>query len=190
MLPMALAVLVLTGCGVQLAGSAAVIGDERITERELTAQIEELQTSFEGDSPPVINEQVARAILARLIVNQIVVEAAAAEDISVTDSEVAQERVAIEEAFGGETPLLQFAAGQGLAPNMIDGALRTDLLVTRLGQKLSPGVEPALQQEVAFAFVTEYSKSINIEVSPRIGVWVSDDFSIAPPPNDLSVPAN
>lgn len=188
--PLIVAAALFAGCGVQLAGSAAVIGDQRVTERELSSQIEELQSTLEEGTTAPLNEQVARAILARLIVNQIVIDAAAAEDIAVTDSEVAQERVAIEEAFGGEAPLLQFAAGQGLPPSLIDSALRTDLLVTRLGQKLSPGVEPALQQEVAFAFVSEFANSIRIEVSPRIGVWVADDFSIAPPPNDLSVPAN
>lgn len=181
---------VATGCGVQLAGSAAVIGDERITEKELAAQLEGLQIELGSESAVSVNEQATRAILARLMLNQIVIAAAQAEEVSVTDSEVAQERVALEEAFGGEAALLQFAAAQGLPPSMIDGALRTDLLVKRLGEKLSPGVEPALQLEVGFALVSEFANSTAIEVSPRIGVWVSEDFSIAPPPNDLSVPAN
>jgi hypothetical protein len=184
------AAAVIAGCGVQFAGSAAVIGDERITEKQLSAQVEELVAAFGEDVQAPTSEQVSRAILARLIVDQIVIEAAAAEDISVSDSQVAQERVAIEEALGGETSLLQFAANQGLPPSMIEGALRTNLLITQLGQKLSPGVEPALQQEVAFSYVSEFANSLNVEVSPRIGVWVAADFSIAPPPNDLSVPVD
>lgn len=181
--------LVLAGCGVQLAGSAAVIDNVRVSEKELNEQISELKVVLEQAPNAPLGEQVARGLLARLIVNEVVLQAANAEDVTVSDSEVARERKTIEEAFGGPDALVLFAANQGLPPGMIDGALRTDLLTTRLGQKLSPGVEPALQQEVAFAFVSEYAGGLRIEVSPRIGVWVVEDFSIAPPPNDLSVPA-
>ena len=182
-----LAGVFVAGCGAQLAGSAAVIGDERITEKYLVTQLDELKVALGQDPQTSLGEQAARAILARAILDRVIVQASVAEEISVAESQVAQERGVLEETFGGEDPLIQYAASQGLPPAMINDALRTDLLVTQLGQKLSPGVEPALQREVAYSYVAEFANALGVRVSPRIGVWVPENLSIAPPPDDLSV---
>lgn len=182
-----LAGLLVSGCGAQLAGSAAVIGDERITNEYLVTQLDELKEALGQDPRTSLGEQAARAILARAILDRVIVQASIAEEISVAESKVAEERGVLEETFGGEDPLIQYAAGQGLPPAMINDALRTDLLLTQLGQKLSPSVEPALQREVASGYVAEFANALGVRVSPRIGVWVPENLSIAPPPDDLSV---
>ena len=182
--------LLLSGCGGQLAGSAAVIGEERITEKYLVTQLDELKVALGLEASTPLGEQAARAILARAIVDLVIREAASAEEISVSESAVAEERGVLEETFGGEDSLIEYAANQGLPPAMINDALRTNLLLIALGQKLSPGVEPALQQEVASSYVAEFANSLGVQVSPRIGVWVPENLSIAPPPDDLSVPAS
>ena len=57
--------------------------------------------------------------------------------------------------------------------------MRTELLVTAIGQKLDAAGDAA-QLEAARVALSEYSAAIDVEVSPRYGTWDDAQLQIVP----------
>jgi foldase protein PrsA len=139
----ALAALALTGCGggPLQAGSAATIGDERITTTELDDVVQRsladptAQQNVGTDKPGF-----ERVVLRRLIDHEILLQAAAKEHISVTASEALAARGRIAEQVGGEEGLRAEALKAGIALKDLDETVRDVALRDALGDKLTAEV--------------------------------------------------
>jgi len=141
----ALSVLLLaTGCGQgQLrAGSAAVVGDQRIEESRLQSVVER------GLADPAALQQVGgdrvgfqRQVLARLINRDILQAAADERGIVVEQGDVDAQLAEFEQQAGGRQQLEAQAAQGGIAPRDLEGFVRDIVLQQRLGDELTKDVD-------------------------------------------------
>lgn len=175
----------LAGCGPTLAGSAAVVGDERLTDAQLADATSQLA---EGLGIPQ-SAQVSQAVLSRWVVSQLVDELAQERGISVTkgavDAFIAEET----ERAGGVEALEQSALQAGVVPAMIPEVVRTTLLIQELSKTSVTPDDPSGQSGL-LAQVQFISDQLDPQVSPRFGKWDAQQLSVGALPDDLSAPAD
>lgn len=186
LIPVVLAAgVALAGCGPTLAGSAAVVGDERLTDAQLADATSQLA---EGLGIPQ-SAQVSQAVLSRWVVSQLVDELAQERGISVTkgavDASIAEET----ERAGGVEALEQSALQAGVVPAMIPDVVRTTLLIQELS-KVSVTPDDPSGQSGLLAQVQFISDQLDPQVSPRFGTWDAQQLSVGALPDDLSAPAD
>jgi hypothetical protein len=177
--------VVLAGCGQTLSGSAALVGDERLTDSDLSQMTTEL-TSKLGIPE---SAQVSQAVLSRWVVAELVDELAARKGIDVTkgavDSAIADEA----ERAGGQEALETSALQAGVLPDMIPEVVRTSLLIEEMTKGTITGDDPTGQTGL-LTQVQQLSEEIQPEVSPRFGTWDAEQLSVGALPDDLSTPVD
>lgn len=179
-----LAGLLLTGCGQQtLAGSAAVVGDARLTDTELGQTV---TTLTEKLGIPA-SDQVSQAVLSRWMVAQMVDELAAQKGISVSKGEVDQTITDETEKSGGQEAFENGALQAGVLPEGIADAVRTSLLIDKLSQTTITGDDASGQTGLVTA-VQALSDELDPQVSPRFGTWDAEQLTVGALPDDLSTP--
>lgn len=180
---MVLAGAVLAGCGEPLAGSAAVVGDARLTDQQLSQTV---STLTERLGIPE-SDQVSQAVLSRWMVAQMVDELAAQKGIAVTKGEVDQTIADESERAGGQEAFESGALQAGVLPEDIPGAVRTSLLIDKLTQTTITGDDPTGQTGLITA-VQQLSEELDPQVSPRFGTWDAEQLTVGALPDDLSTP--
>ena len=178
-----LAGLAVAGCGPTQAGSAAVVGEQRLTDAQLAQTTSELSTALGIPESP----QVTQAVLSRWMVSQLVSQLAASANVTVTKGEV--DRLLAKEAkrAGGQQALEQSALQAGLLPNMIPDAVRTTLLIETLSKSVANAQDPTGQSGLV-ALVQQFANNADPQVSPRYGTWDAQQLSVGALPDDLSTP--
>ena len=83
----AASVLVLSGCASATPGAAAVVGNERISERDLTEQVEQVLRA-QGRPVDSASEALVVTTLDRMITTQLVEQLAAENEVVVTQGEL------------------------------------------------------------------------------------------------------
>jgi hypothetical protein len=177
-------VAVMAGCGPDRAGSAVVYGSDRITDEVVAAKAATLATALKLP----IDKQITGVTVQRLTSNAIVEEAAAQAGITVTQGQV---DALIDEAVqsnGGRAQFEQLAIQQGLLPEDVPLQARISLLASALGEKLAPGADQQAASSVIAQDLVRVSNELKVTVSPRFGVWDSNQLRLDAPPNDLSKP--
>lgn len=175
----------LAGCGPTLPGSAATVGQDRITDSELAAITDPLQKELLGAAQPA---QVNQAVLNRLIVANLIDDLSGQQGIAVTqgdiDSYIDQARIGL----GGQEALDQQLLQSAILPSEIDTVVRTSLQAQRLGEKLGGATDPQIQQQKFSEALVAYTQTQDVRVSPRFGTWDATTLTIGPVPNTLSSP--
>lgn len=178
-----LAGLVLTGCGQTLAGSAAVVGDARLTDAQLSQTVTTLTQRLNIPS----SDQVSQAVLSRWMVAQMIDQLAAQKGVTVSkgqvDSTISQET----QRAGGREAFESGALQAGVLPEDIPGAVRTSLLIDQLSKTTITGDDPTGQTGLLTA-VQNLSDELDPQVSPRFGTWDAQQLSVGALPDDLSTP--
>ncbi|WP_069464485.1 SurA N-terminal domain-containing protein [Actinacidiphila rubida] len=165
------------GSGPVHTGSAAVVGDHRITVATLQSQVNDLRSAAEkspqGQQLLQSAGNLPTQLLGRLVEDQVLDRTLADQGLSVTASEVQQEHAAALQQFGGsETQLDAALLGQyGVAPQDIDHFFQRNVAFGKIIQHLgyqpgSDGGNAALQQAVV-----KTSKSVGVTINPRYGTW-------------------
>lgn len=176
--------LALAACGPTLAGSAAVVGEQRLTDSDLAQTTSQLTEQLGIPESP----QVSQAVLSRWIVAELVNEMAARRGVTVTkgdvDSAVSEEA----ERAGGQEALEQAALQAGVLPDAIPDVVRTTLLVEALSKGTITGDDPSGQTGL-LTQIQQLSDEVSPEVSPRFGTWDPTQLSVGALPDDLSAPA-
>lgn len=176
--------LLLTGCAQQtLAGSAAVVGDARLTDAELGQTV---TTLTEKLGIPA-SDQVSQAVLSRWMVAQMVEELAAQKGVAVSKGEVDQTIADESEQSGGREAFESGALQAGVLPEDIPDAVRTSLLIDKLSQTTITGDDPSGQTGLITA-VQAISDDLDPQVSPRFGTWDAEQLTVGALPDDLSTP--
>lgn len=178
-----LAGLAIAGCGPTQAGSAAVVGDQRLTDSQLAQTTSRLSEALGIPQSP----QVTQAVLSRWMVDQLVTQLAASVDVDVTKGEVDALLTKEAKRAGGREALEQSALQAGLLPDMIPGAVRTTLLIQALSKATVSPQDPTGEQGLV-GLVQQFSQTANPEVSPRYGTWDAQQLSVGALPDDLSTP--
>jgi hypothetical protein len=161
----AVAVLALSACSGQTAGSAAIVGDTRITDATISAEVENLLTA-QGKSLDDASPSMMATALGRAVTTELVDQVATKEGVTVNEGEID----AVLDAYGEQ-------AG-GIA----------EFQVEKLGLKLAPNESPDMQSLAVFQTIGAYSEEVGVEISPRYGAWDAANLTIGPPPDDLSTP--
>lgn len=171
--------LVLTGCG--LAGSAARVGTERISDTQLSAQVTDVLTA-QGKPATSEDADLIRRVLERMVIITLVDQLAEREGIEVSQGDI--ERVEGDFiAQSGSRAAFEDAVlqQQVLPPDQIQPYIRLNLQLTKLREMAGN------DDEVFVAGVVDFGKQVGVEVSPRFGTWMPDMLFLGPPEDTLSV---
>lgn len=180
--------LLLAGCGPQLAGSAAVAGDDRLTDAQVSEQIDELDELYGANTEVqrLSDAQLTQAAISWWLNGQVLGAFALENDLTVTDAQV-------DEVLGAPDQRDEIAMGAGIAPSQLEAAARA--LVTYQLAFESLAATGASQDEVGAALAAELelvAKELGVSVNPRFGSgWVPGlEQQLAPRnPERLSKPA-
>ncbi|MFJ4503179.1 SurA N-terminal domain-containing protein [Streptomyces sp. NPDC088864] len=172
----------LTACGSQAhPGAAAVVGGERITVSTVQAQVADVrEAQNSSDQAAQLTDQtgrLARAKLHGLILDRVLDRAAADAGVTVSPAEIQRMRTSVTANYNGEKGLRAAVLQERwLAPDQIDGFLREQIQITKLGHAL--GADPATPEgsKAIGEALTKASKALNVDVNPRYGAW--DDQQI------------
>lgn len=185
---LALTGLLLAACGGAVAaGSAAVLGTERIPTSVVADQLAELNTArgIPADTP---NAATTASILQRLVVTNLVEQAAQRLDVTVSDGAVDAELLQLEASAGGPEGLEAALVQNDIPPTGAADQVRVTLLVREMGLVLDPNGDPQAQNSAVFAYVVALSEELNVSISPRFGTWDPSQLALGPLPDDLSTP--
>ncbi|MGY1454199.1 SurA N-terminal domain-containing protein [Streptomyces sp. SS8] len=172
----------LTACGSEAhPGAAAVVGGERITMEQVQSQVRAVRAaqgeSDRGSELIRNTEQLTRGTVGSLVFERVLERAAEDAGVTVNRGEVQRAREEAERNVGGPEQLEAMMLQQrAVAPDEIDQAVRSQLLVQKLAGKLGANLQtPQGQQEITQA-LTEASEKLDVTVNPRFGAW--DDKQI------------
>jgi hypothetical protein len=179
---------VLVACGQQNPGTAAFVGDTRITSDQLSVYMDDLRSVVPIENNDQGTAQT-RGVLARLIIGQIINEAVIESNAIVDQSLVAKDYEALEKQSGGAEALAVFAGSRNVPPMLIKEVLSQNRAIEAIGKVLEPNASEAIQRARGDGFLLQLANTKKIEINPRYGSWVSENGSIAPPANELSEPA-
>jgi hypothetical protein len=185
---LATAVLVLSGCSsAQQAGSAATIGDTRISESHLGAQVQEVLVA-QGQSPTATNDSLTSQTLARLVTVELVDKLAAEKGVVVTQGQIDEQLAAYEAQAGDRKAVESQFVASGVAPSQIESVVRLNLQAQALGVALDPKGSAEEQGQAVFDAVVAIGNELGTDVSPRYGTWDPNTLQLGPTPDDLSSP--
>jgi hypothetical protein len=189
----------LAACSSVQAGSAALVGNDRITVASLDSQVSNLQTALKpyGNSLLPVAQQPA-ALLSWLIRFSVMDQVAATNGITVTSAQgqAALSQLGAVAQQNGFKSTDQLLLANGVPPQLFPQVGQYEAQEDAYARKLNGGKEPTTQDQVN-AFNTAFgkasctaAKSLNIRVSPQFGrVDYSNQFSVVPVANTLSKPA-
>jgi hypothetical protein len=176
-----------SGCMSIHPGAAAVVGDDRISESQLTQQVQRVLRA-QGRPVDTPSEALVVTTLDRMITTSLVEQFADREGITVNQGELDATLANFTEASGGKEAFEELLIQQDLAPEDIDSLFRVNILAQKLGLALDPTGSPESQSAAIFAAIAAFSDEIGTQVSPRYGSWQGAGLQIGPALNDLSTP--
>lgn len=184
-LALALVALLLAGCGVTSAGSAANVAGTEIPESALSDAVQDLSGKVTSTELGLSDAELTSQVLNRLLIVELVRKLGAEADVSVSEAEIAAERSRVTADFGSEAELIEAGLQQAIAPSLINSVFEISLYVSKIGQKLEPTGTEADRTSAFESFLFAYVDTANIEVSPKYGQWDKTQAAIVPANNPL-----
>jgi len=181
----ATSVLALTACGNQQAGSAATMGDTRITEQQLTTQVEDILRA-KGQPVTSPDQALVQQTLGRMITVRLVDDLAAQQGVVITQGQLDEAIATFVSQSGDRQQFEQVFVQQNIAPAQIDTFVKLQLQAQALGIKLDPTGSAEEQGQAVFDAVSALSADLDTTVSPRYGTWDVERLALGPAPSDLS----
>lgn len=178
--------LVTSACsGAQTAGSAATIGDTRISEQDLADQVGAVLTA-QGLPADSDDASLTSTTLGRMITIELVRVLAEQEGVVITQGQIDQQLATFQQQAGSQEAVESTFAQQGIAPNEIEDVLRINLEATALGEKLLPDGSVDEQGQAVFDAVGSLSDDLQVEVSPRFGTWDATTLRVTEAEDDVA----
>ena len=191
--------LAVAACGQVKMGSAAIVGNDRISSSTLSAQVSDLNTSYQAHKVqlqfPV--SQMPQQVLGWLVRFRVRDRLAERQHVTVTPSDVEKALNAITAQIrqGGNTATLpEVAVANGLPPDMLSDLGRYQAIETNLLNRLDGGTLPSqtsAQQALQTTFTTSEcraAKSLDIKINPQFGLLDYSNYAVVPAPTTLSKP--
>jgi peptidyl-prolyl cis-trans isomerase SurA len=193
---------VLAACAPVQAGSAAIVGNQRITVSSLDTQVSNWEAAakpYAGSGLQVTSANAPAAVLSWLIRFAVMDQVAASNGISVTEaqSQAALSSLSAVASQQGASSTSMLLIANGIPPQMFPQVGQWEAQQTAYGLKTTGGKEPTSTAEQN-AFTAAVNKaqctaatSLNIQVSPQFGRldYAMAAFSVVPAENVLSRPA-
>lgn len=180
--------VVLVACGQQNPGTAAYVGEQRITSDQLSVYLNDLRAVVPIENNDQGTAQT-RGVLARLIIGQIIEDAVIETNAIVDQGLVARDYAALEKDAGGTEALAIFAGSRNVPPMLIKEVLSQNRAIEAIGKTIQPTASAQVQRAEGNAYILKIANTKKIDINPRYGTWIAQDGSIAPPANELSEPA-
>jgi hypothetical protein len=188
-------------CGTVHMGAAAIVGNQRISSSNLSAEVADLDAGYQRYHHQIQLQypasQMPQQVLAWIIRFQVRDRMAAREGITVTPTDAQQAMRTIENSLrqsGENAPLPAVAVANGLPPDMLSDLYQYQAIETKLVDRLDGGKVPAstaAQQALENRFnlsQCQAAKSLGIQVNPQFGELNYSDFSVVLTPTTLSKP--
>ncbi len=179
--------LLLSGCADQQAGSAATVGDTRISEQALTAQVEEVLVA-KGQPTTSKDQSLVTQTLGRMITMELVERLSVREGVEVTQGQIDEVLANYAGQVGGEQAVVDVFIEQNVAPSQLESLIRLQLQAQELGIVLNPQGSAEEQGQAVFEAAGALSEELGTTVSPRYGTWDPSTLALGPTPDDLSMP--
>ena len=179
-------------------GAAAIVGSDRISSSTLSAQVSDLNTSYQAHKKVQLQfpvSQMPQQVLGWLVRFRVRDRLAERQHVTVTPSDVEKALNAITAQIrqGGNTATLsEVAVANGLPPDMLSDLGRYQAIETNLLNRLDGGKLPAQtsgQQALQTKFSTSEcraAKSLDIKINPQFGLLDYSDYAVVPAPTTLS----
>ena len=194
---------VLAACSPVKAGSAAIVGDQRITVSSLDTQVQNLQTAAKpyGSEIQLTTAEMPNAVLSWLIRFAIQDQAAATAGITVTQAQIDAGIASINSQAASAASQEGLKSPQaallnaGVSPQMLPALGRYQAQEIAYAEQVNGGKLPTTQAEsnTVTAALTKSqctaAKSLNIQVSPQFGRLDYSQYTVVAAPNTLSKPA-
>ena len=187
----------LAACGPTRMGSAAILGNERITSTALSDQVANLQQAYQANKSKIQLQfplsQAPQEVLAWLVRFRVRDEMAARNHVKVNSGQSERALAAIA-AQAGPSGIKNLAVANGLPPDLLPNLGRYEAIQNALVNKMDGGTLPkstAAQQALGAALTLRQcraAKAMNIRVNPRFGQLDYSQLSIIPAANALSAP--
>jgi hypothetical protein len=181
------AALLLTGCGSQQAGSAATLGDTRITEQALTTEVQAVLAA-KGQPVTAADPALPASMLGRMITIQLIDTLAQRNGIVTTQGQIDEQLASYDAQAGDRAAVEKLFIEQGVAPSQIESIVRLNSQAQDLGVKLDPTGTAEQQGQAVVDAAVALSEELDTTVSPRYGTWDAKALKLGPTPNDLSTP--
>ncbi|GGO08460.1 hypothetical protein GCM10010116_17130 [Microbispora rosea subsp. aerata] len=175
--------IALTACGGPMqAGSAAIVGKERITSSELNDKIRELRADLAANEMPEEQLQLPASLPQMVLLNMTFskqyLEFGRRKGVVATDRDI--DNVAL--AQGGWEQFNKVLLANGIPLDQGRDFLRAYVVRVKLMQQAGAGQDQASQQAAAQKVVQEADSAVPVKYSPRYGkydpqqaVFVADD---------------
>lgn len=184
---LAVAGLLVAGCGSQAAGAAATIGDTRISEQQLTTEVQDVLRA-QGKPLDATDQELTAQTLSRMITRELVATLADRNAVVVTRGDLDQQLATYEAQAGTREEFERSLAEQGVAPSQIEGMIMLNLQAQAIGIALNPNGTAEEQGQTVFEAVGALSDELEATASPRFGTWDASSISVGPVPTDLAAP--
>ncbi|MTE19374.1 hypothetical protein F0L17_09585 [Streptomyces sp. TRM43335] len=174
----------LTACGSEAhPGAAAVVDGERITVSHVQAQVRavrDAQGEDEQGAELVENTgQLTRGTLGTLVFQRVLERAAEDAGVEITRSDVQRARAEAERNVGGAERLEEMMIRQrAVAPERIDEAVRAQVLVQKLAEKLGADLRTPQGQQAMTEVLAETSEKMDVTINPRYGAWDDKEITL------------
>jgi hypothetical protein len=184
---LAAAALLLSACSNQQPGAAATLGDTRISEQTLSAEVQAVLVA-KGQPATSVDEALPPDMLSRLITIELVDRLAAREGVVVTQGQIDEQLANYEGQAGDQAAVEKLFIEQGVAPSQIESIVKLNTQAQELGIVLAPNGSAEEQRQAVVDAVIALSVELDTTVSPRFGTWDAATISVGPTPDDLSAP--
>jgi hypothetical protein len=170
----------LSACGgAAHAGTAAVVGGQRITVAQLEGRVNEVRAAQRAATDDAQYEQavaqtssLTRNTLHSLVLDRVLDRAAKDAGVSVTRNEVEQLRTIREQQMGGAKAMQAAMLQQyQVAPQRLDDSLRTDAEAQKLAAALGADMSTPQGTAVFWKALSDASKELHVDINPRYGAW-------------------
>lgn len=183
----AVAVLALSGCGSSPAGAAATLGDTRISDATLTAQVQEVLEA-KGQPADSADASLVQQTLGRMITIELLDTLAAREGVEVTQGQIDEEYANYSAQVGGDDALQELFLQENVAPSQLESIIRLQIQAQLLGIALAPEGSAEEQGTAVFEAAALLSEELDTTIAPRFGTWDPATLSLGPTPEDLAAP--
>jgi hypothetical protein len=186
-------------CGTVKMGAAAIVGNQRVSSSNLSAEVSNLNAGYQKYRHQVQLQfpasQMPQQVLAWIVRFQVRNRLAQREGITVNPTDVQQALSAITASIrqsGESATLPEVAVANGLPPDMINELGQYQAIQTKLLDRLDGGKLPSAtsaQQALEDKFNKSQclaAKSLNIQINPQFGELNYSDFSVVLAPSGLS----
>lgn len=191
--------LAVAACGTVKMGAAAIVGNQRVSSSNLSAQVANLDAGYQKYRHQVQLQypasQMPQQVLGWIVRFDVRDRLAQREGITVTATDEGQAEHSIETSLaqsGENAPLPAVAVANGLPPDMLSDLYQYEAIQTKLLDRLDGGKLPSsstAQQSLENRFNKSQclaAKSLNIQINPQFGELNYSDFSVVAAPSKLS----